>query len=165
MYRTAPRITLALGLFVSFAAHATEPQTKTVTQGYAGACQGASLADESRIARGALRGTATATARVICSPGIDSSENGTLAFGVSFGNSSAVNAVVTCTAEVSTAAPGAPKLHARSVMVSPKGHAGVEWTAPATGEGRTFRGGQSGVTCTLPAGVSVSNVWTRSVAN
>lgn len=162
------RTTLALFLLAcSLTAHATEPQVKRTTTGFAGACQAAN-GDEGRIRRGALFGTNTSTApaRVHCSPDVDTSQNGAKRFGLTISNLHAVSArVITCTAEVSTVGPGRQLLITRSVIVNPRGHADIAWGSLELGEGKTFLGGQVGVTCTLPPATAVSNVWTQAVSN
>jgi len=158
------RTTIALVLLAcTFTAHATEPQPKRVTQGYAGACQSP---DAARITQDGLSGLATAPARVLCSPGIDTSQNGTTALGLTLTNTRTDRALaLSCTAKISTAKPGPQVLVPRTVMVSPRTHGALAWASKDVGEGKTFRGGQIGITCTLPAGVALSNVWTQSVAN
>lgn len=164
MYRTILSLFLILA---AFTAAATEPTTKRDTQGYSGACQGATVADDSRITRDSLFGLnrTNSPVLVICSPVIDTSQNGSAAFGVTFSNTGARVVTVTCTARISTVGAGGTRLFTRSVMVNPQSHGGLSWASADVGEGKTYRGGQVGITCALPTGVALSNVWTRSVGN
>lgn len=161
------RITLSLFLVaVTFAASATEPRTKRDTTGFPGACN-AVAADAGLLLDDPLwsLNTGSRPATVNCSARIDTSQNGSHAFGVTFSNTRAVPVTVNCTARISTAGPGGPRNFTRSVTVAARGHGGLTWSVLDLGEGKTFIGGQVGFRCALPPGVALSNVWTQSVAN
>jgi len=134
--------------------------TKEHVQGAPGACQPSSNASSLVVGTLVMLNRGTTTALVSCSPAIEVSANGATAFGGIISNASTVIHTVKCIGGVSTDGQG-PKYFTKNVMVSPGQHARVQWEASLLGWG-TFTGGQVGFTCTLPARVGVSWVFTTT---
>lgn len=108
------------------------------------------------------RNISTTNVDVACSPATDVSQNGTKEFGAVLSNSRAVNVAVTCTATMNTGGSG-PRSVTRSVLIDPRGHQRIRWDTYDISMD-TF-GGQTGFVCTLPPGVAVQWVWTKSTEN
>jgi hypothetical protein len=103
-------------------------------------------------------------ASVACSPRVDSSQNGTTAFGAVLSNTRLDTRTVTCTAYFNSNGNGVQAI-TRSVMVGPRLNKRIAWYAyEDTGE-RVIVGGQLGLQCTLPPGMAIQWVWTQGVAN
>lgn len=154
------------GVVLSASAHAGVTLPKEDITGYAGACQPGSDADGARLLRDPLwvRNVGAVDARVICSPRIDTSQNGTTKFGALFHNTRDVNIVVTCVGRINQVSGGSVSI-TRSVLISPKKHQRIAWEAGDLGLRKTFIGGQAGFSCSLPPGVALQWVWTQAVAN
>jgi hypothetical protein len=165
MYRS---LLLSLTLaFVALPAFAGSTYPNEDIEGYAGACQPASDLDSTRLLRDPLwirNHTLTGKANVICSPAVDTSQQGTTAFGAVLNNTQGITRTVTCVAKISQVSGGTVKIP-RSVIVDPRGHARIGWYAQDLDFKKVLIGGQAGFTCTLPPGMALQWVWTTSVSN
>jgi hypothetical protein len=162
---------LALALLATaLPALASDPRPgelpKADNQGASGACTPVTVADHARLAVHPFwfRNTSGQSAEVACSPRVDSSQNGTTAFGAVLSNTRLDTRTVTCTAYFNSNGNGVQAI-TRSVMVGPRLNKRIAWYAyEDTGE-RVIVGGQLGLQCTLPPGMAIQWVWTQGVAN
>jgi hypothetical protein len=138
-----------------------EPNTlpKEHMTGAPGACHEKTVGD-TRLQWNALsvRNIGTTPAKVVCSAEMDSSPDGTAMFGAVLSNQQANNRTLTCTAEISSGGNGVVKV-ARSVVVGPNTAERIFWNGEDMGT-PLLLGGQTGMTCTLLPGTSLSWVWT-----
>ena len=155
---------ILLCLLLCANAFAVEPP-KSDTTGAAGKCRPVRLSEDVKLRWTTLyvHNNGPGTVDMICTPTIDTSPAGTVAFGAVLHNTTGLTVTVVCTATINTAGQG-PRLITRHLMVSPGKHHRFGWYASELNT-RTLVGGQGGFLCALPPGFSLQGVWTQGQAN